>query len=156
MKITAWGAAKGILDGKLEPLLEFLKAGNSIEAGSTLAGVLIDAIEGGADFRLKLVGKRPGQRGFFERKESSDRKVRIAWFIEARLQRGERFDAVLADAEKAFSVKRKSAEAYLTEFRRNWDQCECKPGEEPRPIEDPKLCDFLESWNDVLHRYPNG
>lgn len=144
--------------GDLSGLIELFHEGHAIRPGGLVAEFLELSITGGtgSDFDLRLVARGRGAKTTFKRWESMDRRVRIGWFMEARLSSGTRFDEVVADAVAEFGIGRKSAEADLTYFRRCWNRCECKPGAEPKPIKDPELLDFLESWNDILFRYPNG
>lgn len=145
-----------LMNGDLNALLEFIREGRSIHPNSYVAEFLELALSGQGEFKVQLSLKGRGRRSTLQQWEAMDRRVRIGWFIEARLRRGLAFDAVIADAVNEFGIGRKSAEADLTYFRRCWSQT-CSPdGCDPGYITDPDLKAFADSWIDIWEAYPNG
>ena len=146
-----------LMKGNLDALGAFLRAGHSIRPDSNVAGFLLSALSGhpASEFNLRLVPRGRGAQPWAKRMETMERKVRIGWFIEARVQRGLKFDDVIADAMAEFGIRRKSAEAHLTYFRKCGDRCGWN-GDVWVRIPHGELSDFLACWDNIFADYPNG
>jgi len=121
---AAMGRVAGaIVDGDLQPLADYFRAGY-LEIESSLALELADMIddqEGFTPFRLKAVGrsKRPG--GWSTWMELHDRKMAIGVYIERELKRSPRgsYEGVIQDACDQFGVSDKTAERALSYVRKH-------------------------------------
>lgn len=74
-------ASNALLDGDLQPLVEYIRAGWPIEG--ILAEQLADAIEGPDDegFTLRMINRRRGHRKLSDRIAQDDRNANIALFV---------------------------------------------------------------------------
>ena len=142
-----WSA---LMRGELNALLTHIRDGNSIRPDSYVAEFLGNALSGAGEFKLTL--STPGlRRPWFSRWDSLKRRVRIGWYIDARLKRGQKFDDVIADAVREFGIGRKSAEAELTYLRR-W----LMKSDQAGWTNDPEIVEFCDAYQMVLEEYPNG
>lgn len=152
----AW---KELMKGNLDALGAYMRAGHPIRPDSYVAEFLLSALGGGAasEFDIRLVAKGRGVQPWAKRVQAMNRRVRIGWFIAARVEQGLRFDDVIADAAAEFGIGRKSAEAHLTYFRKCGDRCGWNDGgADPFAITDRELLDFLACWDNIFEDYPKG
>lgn len=121
---------RGLQDGNLQPLADYLRAGHYIDR--VLAKEIADAIEGGGNglFRIVPKGRRPGQRGFTAITESHDSKLEVGVWMESRIREFGRggYEAALEDTKARFGLGKRTIEKahkYLREYLTN---VSTKPG----------------------------
>jgi hypothetical protein len=108
----------GILDGDLQPLADYLRAGHYIHP--RLAHVLIDVIENNdVPFQIVTVGARGGQPGMTKQLTESGMKMATGVFMEDRFRRFGRADSKNAarDAAAKFGVSERVAITARRELR---------------------------------------
>ena len=94
-------------DGDLQPLASYLRAGHQLEPTmATEIAEMIEQVEWGR-YHIVIKARRPGEVGFTTSLEWHERKMRIAVFIEERLERYGRggYDAALSETMDKFEVK---------------------------------------------------
>lgn len=112
-------ANKGVLDGDLRPLADYLRRGYYINA--PLANEIILAIECSEYSPCHIVTKRRerGGKTWSQTSEASDRKIRIGFFMEKRLRELPKgsYDSVLIEVKEQFDVGHQTAATALDFFR---------------------------------------
>lgn len=137
-RYLAW---KGLVNGDLAGLRDFIRQGYDIDR--ELAADIADAIDGNhAGYQIKIHGRGRGHKGFVDKVEIQDRKIRIALFVERRKARAGRgqSDAIIAEAAQYFGVSAKTVEAVWTWWGR---------------LERGEISDFLGCVQSVEEQYPN-
>lgn len=97
---------RGLHDGDLQPLADYIRAGHYLDAPVALE--IADAIEG-ADvgfYHIVAKGRFPGQLGLTASSDQHDRKMAVGVFMEKRLRELGRggYEAALEEAKGKFGI----------------------------------------------------
>ncbi len=117
-------ASQGLLNGKLEPLAAYIRAGWPIDSG--LAEQIADAIEGpdAEGYTLGLTAARGRKLTFDERDDLHRRAFDIALFVRMRRQEHARAgwigadDEIFAEVKRKFGVGRSTAKKAVSDIRK--------------------------------------
>jgi hypothetical protein len=101
----AMRAYSGLLQGNLEPLAEYLRTGAPFDF--IFRREIVEAIEGGREFRLELRKQTTGPGNVVTRLQTQWRDMQIGLYIQKRLPNlNNQLEAAVADAMEHFGAKR--------------------------------------------------
>lgn len=99
---------RGLHDGDLRPLAQYLRAGHYIDP--SLGGEIADAIERKplGSFHIIAVGRHPGQKGMTAAVDARDQKMRIGVFMEHCIREAGKggYESAMASTREKYSVSK--------------------------------------------------
>ncbi len=122
---------RGLLDGDLAPLAEYLRAGHYLDQEQ--ATILADMIEQREEslFHIEVKARRRGQRTWTALSDSHEEKMLIGVYVEEQLRSAPKgqYDAVIKEAaEKKFKVGTTRVKDCLAYMRKTMAEAETAPG----------------------------